>query len=98
MGSSSVPVAPPFPEGEPRATSPSALPDAELAGLKTWHLLQRHRAGDSGAVDALFSRHYEKVLRVVRVRCGSSIPRDLELVDVVHDALVAAIEDTAIFH
>lgn len=92
MGNSSDLVAPPFPEGEPRAT-PAAPPEAELAGLKTWHLLQRHRAGDSGALDALFGRHYERVLRVVRVRCGSSIPKDLELADVVHDALVAAIED-----
>lgn len=75
------------PPGEPAPPSP------DLRNQQTWHLVQRHRAGDPAALDALFSRHYEKVFRVVRVKAGRSLPRDLELADVVHEALVAAIED-----
>lgn len=54
-------------------------------------LLERFRAdGDSGALNALFERYYERVRRIARIRMGSRLQRLTESDDLVQNTFAVA--------
>ena len=67
------------------------MTDAKATDADTRVLVARYKQGDKTALDALFSRYYERIERIARVRTGPTLLRRMELEDVVQDALVEAL-------
>lgn len=53
-------------------------------------LLVRARAGDSGALNELFARYRERVLKIARVRVGPLLASRIEPDDIVQEAMLRA--------
>ncbi|MEO0481217.1 MAG: sigma-70 family RNA polymerase sigma factor [Planctomycetota bacterium] len=64
----------------------------EPALTQTYELVHRAKDGDREALDRLFDRYYEPVLRAVRASIGSKLRARLESVDVVQVALMKAFQ------
>jgi RNA polymerase sigma factor (sigma-70 family) len=56
-------------------------------------LVRRAQGGELGALDLLFARYYERVRKVVRLRMGLGLRRDLESDDILQETFLAAVED-----
>lgn len=69
----------------------SATMTTDRENTPTFLLLRQHRAGDNGALETLFLRHYEAVFRSLRVRLHGQ-PPGCEIEDLVQEAMLAAIE------
>jgi RNA polymerase sigma factor (sigma-70 family) len=63
---------------------PSPEPSVEL--------VRRAQAGDGSALNVLFGRYYERVLRIVRVRLGPGLRTQLDSCDAVQETFVAAVQ------
>lgn len=71
---------------EPEAYSGAALPDVAHSLV----LARRARDGDERALNELLERYQERLRRIVRVRMGAGLRRELESMDVVQEALIVA--------
>ena len=54
-------------------------------------LLRRAQGGDGGAVDQLFSRYYERVRRIVRLRLSPRLRRRVDSGDILQETFAAAV-------
>lgn len=73
-------------------SSPGPLPPFD--GSRSVDLLAQAQAGDDGALNELIERYHERLLRIVRIRLGSSgggLRRFLESADVVQETWRAAL-------
>jgi RNA polymerase sigma-70 factor (subfamily 1) len=59
--------------------------------LDTLALIRSAREGDRSALDALFLRHYPTAMRVAELRLGRRLRQNLEVEDVVQDAMCRAV-------
>jgi RNA polymerase sigma-70 factor (ECF subfamily) len=59
---------------------------------QTVDLLERYRTGDRAALEALFERHWLRVVRLVRIELGGDVPPGREVEDVVQDVFVRVLE------
>jgi RNA polymerase sigma-70 factor (ECF subfamily) len=57
----------------------------------TIDLVQRAQGGDRAAVQQLFSRYYERVRRIVRLRLGSSLRGRLDSADILQEVFLDAL-------
>ncbi|MCC7014208.1 MAG: sigma-70 family RNA polymerase sigma factor [Planctomycetes bacterium] len=55
-------------------------------------LVRRAKEGDEDALDRLFRRYYDRVLRIVRMRLGPRLRTQVEIEDVLQETFVAAVE------
>src|ERR1700745_814093 len=56
------------------------------------NLIERARAGDRGALNVLFSRHRDRLRRMVEARLDPRLQARLDASDVVQDAYVEVVE------
>ncbi len=63
--------------------------DAET--VESMRLIRRAQGGDLEAYEEFFARYYARIHRVARRRLGSSLRREVESRDVVHEAVIEAI-------
>ncbi len=68
---------------EPQEPMQQSVPSVEL--------VRQAQAGDSAARNRLFERYYARVLRIVRVRLGAELRRELESCDAVQETFLAAL-------
>ena len=54
-------------------------------------LVRRAKAGDTEALDGLFSRYYSRVHKIARLRLGPRLREKVESVDVVQETFAAAV-------
>lgn len=55
---------------------------------ETVEMLKQAQAGDTGALDAIFQRHRERLLRMVKIRLDRRLQARIDASDVVQDAYV----------
>lgn len=65
-------------------------PGGDPAGVNTTVLLREYRGGDRAALEELFRRYQDRVLRMVRVRLGRRLRWRMEVEDVANEALIEA--------
>jgi len=58
----------------------------------TLQLVRRAQAGDRDALQPLFERYYQRVLRIVRVRLGPPLRSRLDSGDIVQETFLAALQ------
>jgi len=58
---------------------------------RTLELVKQAQTGDRDALDRLFARYYDRVLRIVRIRLGMKLRRDFESGDILQDAFAVAV-------
>ncbi len=58
----------------------------------TFNLVQRAKSGDRAAMDTLMDRYYPRLQRIVRVRIGARLRRQIETSDILADAFRKAID------
>ncbi len=76
------------------ATMPDAAPEHEPPPdfTQTIDLVQRAQGGDREAVQQLFSRYYERVRRIVRLRLGRALRTKLDSNDILQEVFVEALK------
>lgn len=70
--------------------------DEAVAGRSldtTIDLIRGYKAGRNGVQEELFEKLRPRVLRIVRVRMGAGLRRQMESIDVAHDALLRLVRD-----
>jgi len=65
----------------------------QTAQDKTQYLVIRAKGGDESARNQLCAAYVERVRRIVRLRMGSELRSKLQSMDIVQDALMAALRD-----
>jgi DNA-directed RNA polymerase specialized sigma24 family protein len=66
------------------------------ANSETLHLLARARAGDRGALNAIFARYRERLRRMIKIRMDLRLQARIDASDVIQDAFLdvaARLED-----
>lgn len=68
---------------------PGTLAESDLGLSRA--LLARAQGGDAGALDELFTRYYDRLRRIVRIRLGPQARRMLDSGDIVQETFQAAL-------
>src|SRR6185436_8473072 len=67
---------------------------AEDQGISR-RLLARAQSGEDAALDALLRRYQERLTRIVRIRLGAEMRRELETTDIVQETFQSALKSIA---
>ena len=73
------------------AEDPRAREVREQQLSETVELVRRFRDGDDDALNRLFARYYDRVLRIVRIRMGQRLRSRMDSVDIVQNTFGAAL-------
>jgi RNA polymerase sigma-70 factor (ECF subfamily) len=59
----------------------------------TRDLLEQHRAGDADALNQLYTRYSQKVLKIVRARLGAELRQRVQSLDIVQEAMLDSLKN-----